>query len=77
MRLTLKGRSRHGHNVIQNHGAEWIVLDTRDSVFALRGMPGRLLISVQDGDTRWIRQGTDPDFEVTENEDSRSQPQAG
>ena len=67
-KITLKGRSKHGKNRIQQFGSEFTVGEIRSRIHTIthRHMPGPFaLIHNQKADSiRWIAVNNDPDFEV-------------
>lgn len=66
-KITLKGRSKHGKNRIQQFGTEFWVSEIRDSIHTTKhtGVAGPFaMVFSPTGDHRWIAVKDDPDFEV-------------
>ena len=72
-RVTLKGRSRHGKNRINQFGDSFTIVDVRDTIAttAHRGCMGPFAFLNADQPnllegSRWISLRDDPDFEITQ-----------
>jgi hypothetical protein len=66
-KITLKGKSKHGKNRIQQFGTEFWVSEIRDSIQTTKhtGVLGPFaMVFSPTGDHRWIAVKDDPDFEV-------------
>ena len=67
-KITLKGRSKHGKNRIQQFGSEFTVGEIRSRIHTIthRHMPGpfALVFNSKADSMRWIAVADDPDFEV-------------
>lgn len=66
-KITLKGKSKHGKNRIQQFGTEFWVSEIRERIHTtthqhLAG-PFAMVFSPT-GDHRWIAVNNDPDFEI-------------
>lgn len=67
--LKLTGKTRHGRNRIAQFGDLWTVIERRESVWCLDGLPGLLIEPVQPTTTEawcWIAETDDRDFEIEE-----------
>lgn len=72
--VTLKGKTRHGKNRINQHGTRWRV----KSHGTFRGSPALSITSLdktegprdkKGHDSRWVLKDNDPDFEIVEMSD--------
>ena len=67
--LKLTGKTRHGRNRIAQFGDRWTVIERRESVHCLDGLPGMLIEPVQETPTdawRWVAETNDRDFTIEE-----------
>jgi len=66
-KITLRGKSKHGKNRIQQFGTEFWVSEIRDHIHTAKHSsvsgPFAMVFSPT-GDNRWIAVKNDPDFEV-------------
>ena len=70
--ITLEPKTRHGKNRVNEHGADWIVMNT----VRFKGQPAVHLRSVDKTfkmgqawtfDGRWVLINNDPDFDIIAN----------
>lgn len=63
--VQLIAKSKHGKDVIHNHGSQWMLLRESFAVAAKLGQGKCCLLESPDGDKRWVAEN-DEDFEIVQ-----------